>query len=235
MTRTSLGLIALLTLGGAGMVQAQNPGLPVINSGVNTGITLRGEVGFPNADAGKGTAFGGTGKLGFGPFGVSATVSSYKPSGGTSQTSVGGTANLKVFGGPLIPFALWLQGGAAYTKSGTVKDYHFPIGLALAVNIPSTVVAIKPWIAPRVDVEHISIGPLPVPTIGSRSLGPLLVPAGTTPVSGTETHFGISGGVEFSLLNGLGFYAAYDWVSWKGAKPSTLGIGAQYGFSIPGL
>ncbi len=216
MTRTSLGLVALFTLAAAGALQAQNPGLPVINSGVNTGLTLRGDVGFPNADAGKGTAFGGTGKLGLGPFGVTATVSSYKPKGGTSHTSVGGTANLKVFGGPLVPFALWLQGGAAYTSVGSIKNYHFPVGLALAVKIPSTVVAIKPWIAPRLDIEHTTNS-----VVGSSS--------------STATDFGISGGIEFSMLSGLGFYAAYDWVSRNGTKPSTFGVGVQYGLNIPGL
>lgn len=216
MKRTSLGLVALLALAGAGALQAQNPGLPVINSGVNTGLTLRGDVGFPNAEAGSGTAFGATGKLGLSLIGITATVSSYKPKGGSSHTSVGGTANLKLFGGPLIPFSLWLQGGAGYTKYGPVTQYHVPVGLALAAKIPSTVVAIKPWIAPRLDLVHQSS-------------------SGIVSSSNTATDFGISGGVEFSLLSGLGFYAAYDWVSRNGTKPSTFGVGAQYGFSIPGL
>jgi hypothetical protein len=77
----ALGVTTLLVLGLAGHAMAQNPGLPVINSGIGTGLTLSGDVGFPNDVAGGGTAFGATGKVGLGPLGVTATLSSWKPDG----------------------------------------------------------------------------------------------------------------------------------------------------------
>ena len=46
---------------------AQVPGLPVYNQGVPRGIGLYGDVGFPNDVAGGGTAYGVTGRAGFGP------------------------------------------------------------------------------------------------------------------------------------------------------------------------
>ena len=82
MSRRTMFVAAGLVLAGATVATAQNPGLTVYNSGVSTGLTLSGDVGFPNNNSGGGTAFGGTGKLGFGPLAVSLSASSYKPDGG---------------------------------------------------------------------------------------------------------------------------------------------------------
>ena len=80
--------------------------------------------------------------------------------------------------------------------------------------IPNPVLAIHPWLAPRVD-------------IGYRR------PAAA---SNTETNFGLSGGLELNLLNGFGVHAAYDRVFAKDvADPATFGIGAHYTFRVPGL
>ena len=54
---------------GASRAAAQVLGIPVYNSGIARGVGLYGDVGFPNAAAGKGTAFGLTGRAGFGPLG----------------------------------------------------------------------------------------------------------------------------------------------------------------------
>lgn len=207
-------LVALgLTVPAAG--QAQVTGLPVHNSGVSTGLSIGGEVGFPDADYGKGTAFGGRAAVGFGPLGLSALVSRWNPSGpGGSFTGYGGAANLKVFGGPLVPFSITLQGAVEYAKPGAVGVYHIPIGLGLALKIPNPALAIKPWIAPRIDLTRTSY-------------------AGS---SNTNSNFGISGGVDFSLLGGLGFGAAYDRVFvGNGVNPSVLGVGVNYSIRVPGL
>lgn len=212
MRRLFAGSFLFVLTVSAGPALAQNPGLPVVNSGVSSGLTLAADVGFPSDDAGGGTAFGGTGKVGLGPLGLSATISSYKPDGGESHTSVGGTVNWKVFGGPLIPFAVTLQAGAAHTSLGGVTMWHFPVGLGLSAKIPTTVVGIKPWIAPRLDVTRVSNG-----------------------TSHTESDFGFSAGVEISMLSGLGFHAAYDRVSADGGSPSVFAIGVHYGLNLPGL
>ncbi len=209
----SLGVTTVLLMGLVAQAAAQNPGLPVINSGIGTGLTLSGDVGFPNSDAGGGTAFGATGKVGLGPLGVTATLSSYKPDNDGSHVSLGGTANWKLFGGPLIPFAVTLQGGASRTKVGSASVWHFPIGVGFSARIPTTVIGVKPWIAPRVDISRVS----------------------GTGASATDTNFGFSAGIELNLLSGLGFHAAYDYVKADGAKPSTFGIGVHYGLNIPGL
>lgn len=195
--------------------RAQVTGLPVRNSGITTGLTIAGEVGFPDADYGKGTAFGGRGAAGFGPIGVSAVISSYNPKNGPTQTGLGGYLNLKVFGGPLVPFSVTLQGGAEYVKNNGTKLIHAPIGLGIGLRIPNPALAIKPWIAPRLDVLRVS---------------------GSGITTTTDENFGISGGVDFSLLGGLGFGVAYDrtWAG-NGVNPSVLSVGASYSIKIPGL
>jgi hypothetical protein len=222
MRQRLIGLAASLALSAAlaSSASAQALGVPVYNSGVPRGIGLYGDVTFPNADYGKGTGFAATGRVGLGFIGVSATAATYNPKGPTgSTTSVAGTANLRVFGGPLVPFSVTLQGGAGYWKqpggvAGTdVKYWHFPVGLGIALSIPNPALAIKPWIAPRLDIVRSSVGS----------------------VHTTDTNFGISGGVEFNLLSGLGLHASYDWVKNGSVKPSVFAVGAHYAIRVPGL
>jgi hypothetical protein len=212
----SVVFLTLVASGVAARGSAQITGLPVRNSGISSGLTIGGEVGFPDADYGKGTAFGGRGALGLGPFGISAVVSSWNPKGpASSQTGVGGYLNLKVFGGPLIPLSVTLQGGAEYRSQSGIKTIHAPIGLGIALKIPNPALAIKPWIAPRLDIVRVS---------------------GSGISSDTDENFGISGGIDFSLLGGLGFGAAYDrtWAG-NGVNPSVFSAGVNYTLKIPGL
>jgi opacity protein-like surface antigen len=228
MRHTVRAIVVLsLTLGTAPLA-AQNPGLPVYNLGVPRGIGLYGDVGFPNEAAGKGTAYGATVRGGFGDIGVTATLSALNPEGDAgSDVAVGGTLNYRLLGGPLVPLSVTLQAGVGYAKpgedvtlpgGGTLDQdfdlYHFPIGIGFALVIPNPVLAIHPWLAPRVDIVRTKVG-------------------GT---SNTETNFGLSGGLEFNLLNGFGIQAAYDRVFAKdAADPGTFGIGAHYTFRVPGL
>jgi hypothetical protein len=221
-TSALLAVVALLGL----PVAAQVPGLPVYNQGVPRGIGIYGDVGFPNDDAGGGTAFGVTGRAGFGFVGVTAMVSSYNPDGpGDGKVSVGATGNLRLFGGPLVPLSVTLQGGVGYYKpddsflpeDSGLKQWRFPVGLGFALTIPNPALAIKPWLAPRLDIVRNSVDVAGVS--GSQ----------------TDTNFGLSGGVELNLLNGFGLHAAYDRVFGDGGDPSTFGVGAHYAFRVPGL
>jgi len=215
-------LVVLALSIGASPAGAQNPGLPVYNFGVPRGIGLYGDVGFPNDQAGGGTVYGVTGRAGFGPIGATATLSSFNQDGpGGGDVSVGGTLNYKLLGGPLVPLSVTLQGGISYLKLGEgflpgeeVNAYRFPVGLGFALVIPNPVLAIHPWLAPRVDISY--------QKAGGRS--------------NTETNFGLSGGLELNLLNGFGVHAAYDRVFAKDvADPATFGVGAHYTFRVPGL
>ena len=111
-----------------------------------------------------------------------------------------------------------MQGGIGYGKFGSgttaVKTWHFPIGLGIGITIPNPALAIKPWIAPRIDLTHT--------TVGSGS-------------GDSDSNFGVSAGVELNFLTGFGVHAAYDRVFASGDDPGIFEIGAHYGFRIPGL
>jgi hypothetical protein len=200
--------------------QAQVRGIPVYNSGIATGIAIYGDVGFPNTEAGKGTALALSGRAGFGPLGATAMLSTFNPDGPAgSDVSVGASLNYKVFGGPLIPLSVTLQGGIGYSKPDDgflpgqeVNEFRFPVGIGFALTIPNPALAIKPWIAPRIDIVRSSGG-------GQ---------------SNTESNFGLGGGLELNLLSGFGVHAAYDRVFIDGGDPSVFGLGAHYSFRIPG-
>jgi hypothetical protein len=215
--------MASVVFGGASATSAgaQVHGIPVYNSGIPTGIAVYGDIGFPNTHAGKGRALAASGRAGFGPFGATAILSTFNPEGpGDSELSVGGTLNYKIFGGPLIPLSVTLQGGIGYSKpdvgflpSGEVNEFRFPIGVGFALTIPNPALAIKPWLAPRIDIVRQS---------GDG-------------ISETESNFGLGGGIELNLLSGFGVHAAYDRVFMDGGDPSVFGLGAHYTFRIPGL
>jgi hypothetical protein len=212
-------LILALVAGGR-RAEAQVRGIPVYNNGIPSGIGIYGDVGFPDEEAGKGTAYAVSGRAGFGAFGATAILSTFVPDGaGENDVSVGATLNYKIFGAPLTPLSVTLQAGIGYSKPdvgllpGDEDELRFPIGLGFALMIPNPALAIQPWIAPRVDVVRLSGGG----------------------ISDTETNLGLGGGVELNLLNGFGVHAAYDRVFIDGGDPSTFGLGAHYAFRIPGL
>jgi len=216
----TIAVLALSRAAGSGAAAAQVRGIPVYNAGVPTGIAIYADVGFPDEQAGKGTAYAVTGQIGTGPFGATAMLSTFKPdSAGDNNVSVGATLNYKVFGGPLIPLSVTLQSGIGYSKPetgilpGDESELRFPVGLGFALTIPNPALAIRPWIAPRVDIVRLSGGG----------------------VSDTQTNFGLGGGVELNLLNGFGVQAAYDRLFLDGGDPSVFGFGAHYAFRVPGL
>ena len=222
MRHTVRAVVVLALTLGASPLPAQNPGLPVYNIGVARGIALYGDVGFPNAAGGKGAAYGATARAGFGAIGATATLSAYNPSGPAgSDVSIGGTLDYKLLGGPLVPLSVTLQGGVSYAKPGDgflpgqeITAYHVPLGIGFALVIPNPALAIRPWLAPRLDIGYTKQGG----------------------ASNTDTNFGLSGGLEFNLLNGFGIQAAYDRIFAKDvADPANFGIGAHYTFRVPGL
>jgi len=222
MRLTVLGAIAALSAvaGGAESAQAQVRGIPVYNVGVPRGVGIYGDVGFSNDEAGGGTGYAVTGRAGFGPFGATAMLSSYNSDGPSdSDLSVGATLNYRVFGGPLVPLAVTLQGGIGYAKPeiNTLPDdvtlLRFPVGVGFALTIPNPVLAIKPWLAPRIDIMRES----------------------ADGAANTETNFGLSGGIELNTLGGFGLHATYDAIFADGGTPGVFGIGAHYTFRVPGL
>lgn len=210
----TVALLATATVGAG----AQVLGLPVVNNGVPTGLAFAADVGFANDDAGKGTAIGASAALGIGLLGVTASVARFDPKNDDAITSGGVSATLRLFGGPLIPFRVLLQGGIAHWQQDlvsieggvTVKTTRVPVSLGFAATIPNPAFAIKPWLAPRIDLVRTSRD-------GGMETG-----------SDTRSDFAIAGGIDLSMLNGLTLRAAYDRTFRDGSKPSILSIGVGF-------
>lgn len=223
MKQAVLGALALAAAlaGGAPAAEAQVRGIPVYNAGIPRGIGVYGDVGFPNDEAGGGTGYAITGRAGLGVFGATAMLASHNPDGpGDSDLSVGATLNYRIFGGPLVPLAVTLQGGIGYAKPDDTalpdldSQLRFPVGVGFALTIPNPVLAIKPWLAPRIDIVRSSFEDADAVT---------------------NSEFGLSGGIELNTLGGFGAHASYDAIFADGGTPGVFGIGAHYTFRVPGL
>jgi len=223
MKQAVLGAIVVVAAlaGGAPPAEAQVRGIPVYNAGVPRGIGGDGDLGFPNDEAGGGRAYGLTGRVGAGVIGFSGTLASYDPEGADASVAVGATINYRMFGGPLVPLAVTFQGGIGYFAPDTDSPFdfadselHFPVGVGFALTIPNPALAIRPWLAPRLDVT-------------TRK-----VEGGD---SDTDADFGLSGGIELNTLGGFGVHASYDAIFADGRTPGVFGIGAHYTFRVPGL
>jgi hypothetical protein len=180
---------------------AQMRGMPVYNSGFGIGAGAALDAGFANDAAGGGTTLGASASAGLGFIGVTAGVSVGKVNDKTVW-SPGVAASLRLFGGPLLPFRVTLQAGAAQWSEGVVTSMHVPVSLGLAANIPIPGIAIRPWIAPRFDYVTTSFE--------------------NSDVSATE--LGMSGGIEVGMLSGITVRAAYDRLFVDG-NPGILSLG----------
>ena len=211
-------IAVLLSCGLVAHAGAQVIGLPVVNNGAPTGIALAADIGFSNDDAGKGTAIGASAAAGLGLIGATVGVSRFSPDadGANPITSIGASASLRLFGGPLIPFRVMLQGGLGTWEYdavsiegesvGTFRVTRYPVSLGIAATIPNPVLAIKPWIAPRLEIRRVTFD-------GEGD---------------TASDFGISGGVELSMLSGLSLCASYDRIFRSGSKPGIFNVGVGF-------
>ena len=216
--------VALAVFAGAGTVRAQLPGIPVYNTVVPAGFTIAADVAFPSSSTHLGTSFAGTGAYGTGPFGFTLSIGATSIEADTislTQATIGGTVNWKVFGGPLIPLAVNLQAGVAYWEFGDpdsnfvaggtekIENFRVPLGVSFVLTIPTPGMAIKPWIAPRMDYRRTTL---------------------SGGLSSDATEFAFSIGLDLAFLNGLGARAAYDWLKSDGTTQSIFGVGLNYSF-----
>ena len=214
----AITVVSLLSVAMAGRAAAQVAGIPYyVNPRGGTGFSAAANLGF--AEDGKGMAL--TGGLGAGPLYITATAGQFNPdsSGADNVTTFGGTAGMKLFGGPLIPLTIGVQAGAGYYSTGSgateSKLVSIPVAVGIGLNLP--LFPLKPWVAPRVQFD--------------RATNP-----GTTgSTTSSTTRMGISAGADFNLLLGLGFHAAVDYILEKDNSPSstTFGVGAHFNFRVP--
>lgn len=224
-----VGLAAVVGLVAAHPAAAQLAGLPVYFSPKGgTGFTLSADYGRGlNVDSGKNNAFAGRVALGVSNFQIGLGVGVVNPEisptlGRENQLNYAGHVAVRIIGGALIPVAVSLQAGVGYLKQEIVsgpllvdsKLLSVPLGIGIGLNLPTPGFSFEPWVAPRVQITRADIGGL----------------------SGTETDLGVSGGINLAFLMGLGLHVGFDWINASTtSKPSTIGIGLHYTFSLPGL
>lgn len=213
----AITVVSLLSVAMAGRAAAQVAGIPYyVNPRGGTGFSVAGNLGFGDGDK----AYALTAGLGAGPLYITASAGQFNPDGpGDNLSTFGGTAGMKLFGGPLIPLTIGVQAGAGYYSSGSGtserKLVSIPVAVGVGLNLP--LFPLKPWIAPRVQFD--------------RATNPSTTGSLTT----NTTRMGISAGADFNLLLGLGFHAAVDYILEKDNSPSstTFGVGAHFNFRVP--
>ena len=216
MKRTSLVMVLLGTVLAASSAAAQWNGMPIWNNPKGgTGVTIDGDVGFPNSDLGSGTAYGARATLGLTALSLTAGVSSWKPDGaGSSTTTWAGVAGFRVIGGSLMPVAVNIQAGAG-TGSEITGSVALPkltnmfLGAGISINVPTPGISIEPYVSLSQRWHS--------PSGGS-----------------TESNFGWVAGanVGFGMF---GVHLAYDSEKLGGGSTAgVFGIGAHFSLSAPG-
>lgn len=222
--------LAVVSVPAAGQLNS----LPVMVSPKGgSGITVALDYGRGlNQESDKNTALGVRAMLGLGPLGIGAGIGTVNPVVSPNQRDTElqymVNASLRLVGGALVPVAINLHGGAGFldrTVNGAQRDeLYIPVGIGLALNLPTPGFSFEPWVAPRVSVRR----------------------SQTSGVSDYQTGFGMSAGVGLGFAMGLGLHVAVDWSDLPAAtllspndvaaiQPAVFGIGINYTFRLPGV
>ena len=209
-------MILALAASAATPAAAQWAGMPVWNSPKGgTGITVYGDYGHPNADGGKGSAFGARASLGLANLTVTAGVVRWKPEGFDAATGVGGQAAFRVIGGSLIPISINLQLGAGtfgkLTSGATTvpKATEITAGGGVAASVPTPGISIEPYLSVTNRWHKLS------------------------GISGTPSNIGwtIGANLGFGMF---GIHVAYDSEKLdSGGTSGIIGIGAHVALKAP--
>ncbi len=200
----------------AGPAVAQMNSIPVyFNPKGGTGLMVAVDLGRGiNDESGENTAVAFRTALGIGPVTIGGSVGLVNPEEGVPvgrelESQYMGNIALRLFGGGLLPVSLSLQGGVGVlTLDDTNKEIiTVPIGLGLGFSIPTPGFSFDPWIAGRYTFVRTKDATFPVAATANQN------------------SFGISGGLNFNFLMGLGFHIAGDWQS-NPLKVVTSGPGA---------
>jgi len=204
----TLGVMVLLATPAA----AQWLGEPVWNSPKGgTGLTISGDYARPNADYGKGNAWGGRAALGLGTLTVTAGATTWKPDGAAeSFTSIGGNADFRLIGGSLLPFAVNLQAGAARSDSANAVPATTRVtgAVGFSVPLPTPGISIEPYFSPGIRYQK----------VGSLS-------------SSTKFGYVFGANMSFGLV---GAHIAYDNERKDGGgSRGVFGVGLHLGIHLP--
>jgi len=215
-----VALTIMIATGVAGSVAAQTTGVPLRVIAVRSGVEVAADLGLARVTEGsqtdKVTAVAGSAFAGLGPVGVGAmVVHADRSAPGAASTAFTGMFGVRVLGGPLVPLSVTWQ-GAVTVPFGTIdstaggsteRPWRGSLGVGAALTIPFPVLAVTPWIGPRIDYFR------------------------RQPISGSRAKGAVAAGVDLGFLNGLVFRAAYDSrVGWEPADEAPAGISVGVGY-----
>lgn len=228
--RARLAVLALLAAATTLPVSlaAQGTGLPQRNAGIPRGLSLGVELGVPNDASGMSSAAGATAAAGLGLIGFTATVSrlglgDLDGSMDDHVMAMGLTGAFRLIGGPLVPLAADLQAGVGrwgayefvYPGDDILYEYTrttYTAGIGFSLTIPSPVVSLKPWLAPRLQHARLT------DQYGSGAI--------------TATDAAVSAGIDLGFINGTSVRAAYDRVLLDGVDATVWSIGLAHTFRL---
>jgi hypothetical protein len=203
-----------LVVGTAASAAAQFMGMPVWNSPKGgTGVTISGDMGLPNEDMGKGTAFGARASVGLANITLTGGISTWTPDNANDAiTSFGADAAFRVIGGSLMPVAINIQVGAARTNEvpvpvlGNVARTNIIAGAGISAGLPTPGVSIEPYVSVTNRWQIIE--------------------------GDSESRVGVTFGANLGF-GMFGVHVAYDTSSDNGTTQSILGIGAHVSLRAP--
>jgi len=199
----AIAVFAMALMAAARTANAQSIGIPYMPVETGTGIFLSADY----ADQDIGTAYGISGGVGLGRFGIMASVGTLD-AGATlgDVTSYGARVGMRLFGGGLSPIAVGAQLGAISTQDIS------PTGGSQTMILPAAFVRAG------------------LPLFPVKGFGQVYYVTGSDLASSQEeVRFTI--GANLNLLLGFGLHAAYDW----GDSSDGWGIGAHFTFKLPGV
>ncbi|MBE0591033.1 MAG: hypothetical protein IH616_01375 [Gemmatimonadales bacterium] len=184
-----------MTLVGTGIARAQLANVPVYANPSISGFRIAGDYAKGmNDESLKHWAVAAQGHFGISRIVLGAGIGAVDFGSNTDVTYMGSLA-VKVINSGLVAVAL--QGGVGFTSLSAdslvdaLKTRDIPVSLGVGLHLPLVVVSIDPWVAPRYTFRRHSTGS----------------------ESDTRNHFGVSAGVDATLLFGLGVQVAVDFQS----------------------
>jgi hypothetical protein len=209
LTRLLRGLLAASLAVGwwVGGVEAQVVGLPVAPRSTLDGWSIHGTVAFPGDAAGGGTTGGISAGASIGWFAIEGFVAAGWPAGQVDWSGAGLLLSATLIAREHSPFRLRLFGGAGlHWVESDGRDQHGLVGASLGFSVPTPLVLLQPWVAPRAAYIDASFG-----TFGGA-------------------HPAFAAGIDAALLSGLGVRVAYDRIFADYPDATTFAIGLYYSF-----
>lgn len=215
-------LCGVTALALAAPVAAQTPGLAIHGAGLPTGVHVGATAGVAGASTWPGDGVTVAGLVGYSGdrFGIVGSVGRIDFDGDLFESSITGGVRgvFRVFGGG-VDMPLQVDAFAGYGRFDEPEPdcidcskpwssrgtWQAPAGLALTLDLPTAVVSIRPWLAPRVQLQTEVTGD----------------------VGRDELFWGASAGIDLRFLGGLGLSIAWDKVE---ETDQIIGFGLTYRF-----